>query len=315
MDIAKIRKKLFKPFLITYLYFRLTLSRFYNKHGLMRSSSLAYSLLFAFIPAIASLSLFVTKIYELNKVSFMPLFVTKIHELYLQKLNIFLNKTEINKVIFRFLPYSTQEINTYITVFVNNAMTIGKIGTILLLITVIALVATLENIFNNTWEIKKGRPLYRKIGMFIFIIFLFTTTFSLSIKIGNLKVLQEYFFIKIPGKLISFFLLAISFSVLYKLIPNTKVKNRSALLGGVLAAILYEFSRIGFKILVIQSFTYSKIYGSLSLIPIFVISLFMLSVIITLGVEMSYVSQNFKRLYMKYLREKITESLGKTQQR
>lgn len=295
---------------LIYLYFRLAVIGFYRKNGFTRASALAYSLLFAIIPLMASISLVLSKIYELNRYTSIWHFVSRIQEFYQARINIFLTHSEISELILKFLPYTTEQINDYITAFVHNAMTIGKIGTLVLLFTVFLLVGTLESIFNATWRIKKGRPFHKKIGMTVYILFLFTLTFSLSVKIGGLKIFEQYLLIKIPGKFISFCLLVVSFSLLYKLVPNIRVRNIAAATGGVLAAILYAFSRLGFKYYLVKTFAYSKIYGSLGLIPVFVISLYMLAFIVILGVEMTYVSQNYTQLYFGFKKKQIRKRLS-----
>ncbi|OGJ88048.1 MAG: hypothetical protein A2268_04565 [Candidatus Raymondbacteria bacterium RifOxyA12_full_50_37] len=278
----------FRLLKVIYIYILLTLIQFRKKKGFMRSSALAYSLLFAVIPLIASLSLFMNHLYKLNKL----------------KIQLFLNQQEVNAFILKILPYTSEEINQYIASFAGNAMTVGWIGTGIFIITLVLLVDLLIDIFNVTWNVPEPRPYHRRLGLITFIIIFFTAVFSLSVRVQGF-ILEQNLIIKIPGRIFSFFLLSFAFSILYERLPRAQVKKRAALMGGILAAAFYEIGRIIFKYFISETFAYSKLYGSLSILPVFIVSLLMLALIIILGSEMSFTTQNFSQLYqeLQYQRE------------
>lgn len=252
--------------------------RIYFNHVMLYCSALSYSLFVAFIPLIASLSLFASKIYKLNQT----------------KIDIFLNQKEISALILKFLPYSSHELNIYILKLLKNATTIGWIGTAGLFLSVILLYGTLEEIFNDAWKVKQGRPVYKNIGMVIWITFLFTLLFGLSVKLGKAAILRKFLPLLFLGKMTAFGILILSFSMLYKLIPAIKVRWRAALTGGLFAAVAYQLCRAGLHIYITRIFAHNKIWGSLILIPIFVLTIYMLSLIIVLGNEVSCLAQNYR---------------------
>jgi membrane protein len=81
---------------------------------------------------------------------------------------------------------------------------------------------------------------------------------------------------------------AIAFTLFYMLIPNRKVVWRHALIGGVIAAILFGLAKYGFAIYVTHSDVYETVYGTLSTIPLFLIWIYVSWIIVLLGAEITY---------------------------
>ena len=122
---------------------------------------------------------------------------------------------------------------------------IAGFGIALLLWSVIKLLISIENIFNQTWEVKHGRSWVRKITDYLTItligpILLIVSggiTVALQNEIGNLHLLGiGTLFIK----LLAYSLIAGFFIFLYMVLPNTKVKFRAALFASIIATILFE---------------------------------------------------------------------------
>jgi membrane protein len=267
---------------MVWIYFRLAVSRFIRNNGFTRASALSYSILFAIIPGLAFFSLFMSQ----------------------GRLNEFFSQQELSVFILKFLPYTTQEINSHILRFVANSLTIGWIGGAVFLFTLLMLVTTLENIFNTTWNVPRDRPVHMQIGMMFIIIVLFFAAFLVSYKLRHLPFLKTHILISIPFAFFAFAFLSGAFSVLYKLIPRVRVRVDAAVIGGILAAGLYEIGRFVFRLYVSVAFTYSRMYGAFSLIAVFIISLYVLSTFIILGAEMSCVEQNYEEFCRQYLMRK-----------
>lgn len=264
------------------IYVRLTVARFYRNNGFTLASALSYSLLFALIPGIASLSLFASR----------------------ARLEAFFSQHELSAFVLRLLPYSTSEINAHILTFVQNSMTVGWIGVSLFFVTLLMLVALLENIFNTTWKVSKDRPVHMQVGMMAIIILLFIAAFMVSFKLRHSQIVDAHLLIRIPFTLFSFVFLSGAFSVLYRLVPRVKVRLDAAFIGGVLAAGLYEAARFGFRVYVDHFFTYSNVYGTFGLVAAFIISLYLLSMSVILGAEMSCVAQNYEEYCRQHLMRK-----------
>ncbi|MBL8029412.1 MAG: YihY/virulence factor BrkB family protein [Fibrobacteres bacterium] len=262
------------------LLIRHTAEKTWNNDSLFHCGTLSYSLIVAFIPLIASLSLFASKIYELN----------------ITKINLFLSDKEVGALVVKFLPYSTNEINGYILKLLDNATTLGWIGTIGLLLSAFLLYGTIEKVLSIPWGNRAGRPLYKQFIVSIAVALVLLITFSMYVSIGRLLAIPDILILNIIGKATSFAMLVLTFTIAYKIIPAARVKMKAAIRGGFFAALLYEGFRIALTIYITDFFMDNKIWGSLILIPIVILSLYILSLILVLGNEMTYVVQNYDEI-------------------
>jgi membrane protein len=83
-----------------------------------------------------------------------------------------------------------------------------------------------------------------------------------------------------------------TFTLLYLIIPNTRVPLRFALLGGFVAGTLWEVAKIGYTSYAARAISYSAIYGSLSVVPLFMIWIFVSWMVVLIGAQMTFASQN-----------------------
>ena len=79
--------------------------------------------------------------------------------------------------------------------------------------------------------------------------------------------------------------------LLLTLMPNTTVHLRPALIGSLVAAILWKFAKHGFKLYLTKAVSYSVLYGSLGLIPLFLFWMYLTWLIVLFGLELTYTLQ------------------------
>lgn len=82
----------------------------------------------------------------------------------------------------------------------------------------------------------------------------------------------------------------------YLTIPNTKIKIRPALAGAFMAAILWELGKSGFTMYLRSATGYTKFYGSLAILPLFLLWVYVTWVVVLLGMQMTHGLQHFTRL-------------------
>ena len=82
-----------------------------------------------------------------------------------------------------------------------------------------------------------------------------------------------------------------TFTMIYKILPNTHVKLRVALIGGVFAGVLWEAAKAGFTYYVSNLANYSKVYGSLGGIILLVVWINYSAVVTILGAEVASVTE------------------------
>ena len=174
------------------------------------------------------------------------------------------------------------------------------VGLILLFYTVINLISSVEDTFNDIWQIQKSRPWYRKISdylaLFLVLPVLMTASSGLSIFMSTLQnsFLGQYLFFT---PLVELFLhiAPYIFTGLYVSLPNTKVRFVNGLVAGFIAGCafqLFQFIYISGQIWVSK---YNAIYGSFAALPLLLLWLQLSWLICLFGAELSYASQNVKK--------------------
>jgi membrane protein len=101
-------------------------------------------------------------------------------------------------------------------------------------------------------------------------------------------------------------LLCVTFGLFYMLMPNAKVRLVPALVGGLVGGILFHLNNVVSVLYVSRVVSNSKIYGSLGLVPVFMIGLYLFWWILLFGAQVAYAFQN----RATYLEEKQIENIN-----
>lgn len=204
---------------------------------------------------------------------------------------------------------SSVEISAQIVGFVDNMKigVLGALGLSLLIFTVVSLIQKVESAFNYTWRLSNNRNSMQRFSNYLSVVLvgpvlMFSAvgiTASLSSNtvlavINDLPYMSSL--IKIGGKLLPFFLIIAAFSFIYLLVPNTRVKPRSALFGAAIAGVLWEFSGALFASFVGHSGTYTAIYSGFAILMLFMIWLYLSWLILLIGSSIAYYHQYPERL-------------------
>jgi membrane protein len=107
-------------------------------------------------------------------------------------------------------------------------------------------------------------------------------------------------------KLLPFLVLSLAFTLLYQLMPNTRVQWRAALVGGTVGGTLWQLNNILSVKYFSKAVTYSQIYGSLSIIPLLLVGIYTSWLILLFGAQVAYAFQNRQ----SYLQEKVAETVN-----
>lgn len=187
---------------------------------------------------------------------------------------------------------------------------LGVAGLLMLIYTAVSVITKIEDSMNIIWKIRKWRSIARRLSDYIttliigpvllFAAFGITATLSSNTvvsKILDIEPLSTLFFTF--GKVIPFVFVIIVFTVIYIIIPNTKVHVKSALTGGVAAGIAWHATSWVFHLAVASSTRYAAIYSSLAVLVIFMIWLYLNWLIVLVGAELTFCHQNLKFLTLR----------------
>jgi membrane protein len=207
-----------------------------------------------------------------------------------------------------------QEVLNWIISFANSMLErtkggiIAGVGLALLFWSVMNVLSNIESAFNNIWQVKKGRTLFRKFSDYlaimliapVFIIASSSATIYITTQITTIvkSIALLGFFspvIRVFINMIPYVLIWIVFSIIYILMPNTKVKIGPAVISGILAGTIFQIVQWIYVKFQISVSSYNAIYGSFAAIPLFMIWMQTAWLIVLFGAELSYASQNFAK--------------------
>ncbi|GAB7537459.1 YihY family inner membrane protein [Burkholderia sp. 3C] len=183
------------------------------------------------------------------------------------------------------------QIFKYLNQFSAKAKGLTTAGLIVLVVTAVMTMMTVESAFNVIWRVRKSRPFAQRVLAYWAIITLGPLLFGVSLSISSYLFTKSLAFAGAPDSVNSFeWLLTIAslpltvlaFTLLYVFLPNCTVAWRDAVVGGICAAIAFELAKRGFGYYVRRIPTYTAVYGAFAAVPLFLLWMY-LSWLITLA--------------------------------
>ncbi|MCW3804868.1 YihY/virulence factor BrkB family protein [Plebeiibacterium marinum] len=172
------------------------------------------------------------------------------------------------------------------------------VGLIILFWSVMQVLGNIEQSFNDIWEVKSSRNFARKFTDYIalmIVAFLFLVSSSSMIVFVSAK-FNDYEALSYVGKMLSmllpYVLICFAFTMLILIMPNTKVNFVSALVGGVVAGVLFQVLQYYFINFMVGVSRYNAIYGSFAALPLFLFWMQASWLIVMFGAEISFAVQN-----------------------
>ena len=197
------------------------------------------------------------------------------------------------------------EITSQVLGFVDNMKlgALGSIGLLFLIVTVLSLVKKIESAFNATWRITDSRNIIKRFSNYLSVILigpvlLFVAT-SIATTLRSHTVTEKLLAIEpfgsillLFGKALPILLTVVSFTLIYELIPNTRVRIVSALYGAVIATITWKAVGMLFTMFIVNSTNYTAIYSGFAILIIFMLWIQTSWLIILSGASIAYYHQN-----------------------
>jgi membrane protein len=179
---------------------------------------------------------------------------------------------------------------------------ITGIGLVILFWSVMKVLGNIEDSFNGIWRIKKSRMFTRKFTDYISLVVIapvlliiasssnLSRLSGISDSIPFLRYLDS--FLKLMVTALSLTLIWFVFTLIYIVIPNTKVKFVPALIAGIIAGTMFQLLQWGYVNFQSLLSSYGAIYGTFAALPLFMMWLELSWLIVLLGAEISYAYQN-----------------------
>ena len=198
-----------------------------------------------------------------------------------------------------------KEITVYLIGFVDkmSAGALGSVGLVTLFLTVLSLMGTIEQAFNYIWHVKSPRNIARKFSDYLSVILvgpvLVVAALTITATLQSNAFVQKLMSLEPFGTVILSFLRLVpyltlwgAFSFMYVFVPNTRVKLPAALVGGFVAALLWQTVGWGFAVFVASSTHYYAIYSSFAVLLLFFFWLQVGWLIVLLGAQVAYAYQH-----------------------
>ena len=269
----------------------------------LRSMSLVYTTLLAFIPLLA--------------VSMWVLKWLGVHEQLEPGLTSLLAP----------LGEQSAEFSSRIVEFVGN-MRIGLLGLLglsALIYTAITLMRKIESAFNHTWRLQNRRGWLQRGSIYLGLLaigpVLVFSALAVTASLANNAMLTAITdlpllgnLVEIFGKFLPYMLVTGAFTIIYLTIPDTRVKFGSAIYGGLLAGVVWQSTGLLFAAFAGGSTSYTVIYSGFAIIMLLMIWVYMSWLILLIGASIAYYHQHPERLKWRnlhaHLSARIREQLA-----
>lgn len=201
----------------------------------------------------------------------------------------------------------SQEVVSSIITYINNTnmASLGAIGLVTLLITVVSLLGSVEEAFNAIWGVTETRSLQRRFSDYLSVVvsgpLLLLAATSITTSLQSQTLVQWLMTHTLLGglliplfRLVPYISIWLAMIFLYLFIPNTRVRLRSALVGGILAGTSWQVAQWGYLHFQVGVSKYNAIYGTLAALPVFIVWIYTSWIIVLMGVEVVYAHQNIR---------------------
>lgn len=169
----------------------------------------------------------------------------------------------------------------YLNQFATNASGLTLAGSLFVLAAALMLLLTVEGALNQMWDVKKARPLPRRLGLYALMLTvgpvlvgasLWATATLLGASTGLVRSVPEPFQFMLTLAPVA--LCSVSLASLFRWLPHAQVRWREAIAGGLLGGIALELGKRAFTAYLIQGPTYRSLYGAFATLPVFLLWLY-----------------------------------------
>lgn len=247
--------------------------RFYEERALQTAGSLTYTTLLSLVP-LFTVALAVATAF--------PVFDQSISQLQ-------------DFILENFLPDARgiDTIADQITSFTHNAGRLTAIGLAFFFVTAVMLMMTIDVSLNRIFRVQRHRPMLQQVLMYWAVITLGPLLIGGSLSMTSFALGQSFGWLQLGYvadwllALLPFVFTCIALILLYGVVPYRVVKPRDAIIGGVIAGVVFELAKRAFAVYLARFPTYTLIYGAFATIPIFLLWLYMSWAIVLAGATLT----------------------------
>ena len=193
-----------------------------------------------------------------------------------------------------FVPSAARSAQIYIKQFSASAGQLTAVGVIVLVISLLITLNSIESTFNRIWRVASTRP---RFGRFL----VYWTVLTLGALIATASLAMSAQFFELPvfatneGRVLRTLLLTVTplliefaaITMIYRVVPHRTIKIRYAVAGALLATVLLEIVKWGLSLYLGSFNTYQKIYSTFAAVPILLVWIYLCWVAILMGASLA----------------------------
>ena len=190
----------------------------------------------------------------------------------------------------------------YLDQFIANAhlASAGLVGGALLIYSGISLMSDVERAINDIWSIRRRRAIRQQVIIYWVGLTLGPLLLAASVMASHTaRTWLAGSGVRFLGGAAGVLLTCAFFTVIYFIVPATKVQLKAAAIGGLVAGATWEVAKWGYAIFVGRSVRYHAIYGSVAAIPIFLLWLYVSWTLMLFGAKVAFIVQHASALLRK----------------
>ena len=227
--------------------------------------------------------------------------------------------TELQPIVFEFFKPmgagAAQEFTQKVMDFANSVSTglVGAVGLALLLWTLLGTIKKVEDGFNFLWRVEHARSFARRVTEYVALLIVgpIVVVSFIGLSHNALDTASAGFGRYVPffdrvsdfsKSMAPYFMVTAIFTAVYMFVPNTKVKWKPALIGGLTAGVLWAAVGNVFTALVVYSTRLTVVYAGFAIIVAALLWTYFGWLILLIGAQLSFYVQN-----RNYLRMGLTE--------
>ncbi|MEX2241002.1 MAG: YihY family inner membrane protein [Burkholderiales bacterium] len=191
------------------------------------------------------------------------------------------------------LPEGGAKVTQQFSAFAAQAGRLTAIGIAFLAVTALMLILTVDEVMNRIFRVQRRRMLAQRLLMYWAVLSLGPLLIGASLSMtsflvgSSLGLLNLGWLTRGVLGLMPFFFTCAALTLLYLVVPYRRIDLRHALIGAVLAGLLFEAAKRGFALYITKFPTYTLIYGAFAAVPIFLLWLYLSWVVVLFGATMT----------------------------
>ena len=197
----------------------------------------------------------------------------------------------IDTVLGQLVPENAAMVKTYLLYFVEDAASLSLLQLVLLILSTLLLIHSVNAAINQMFATTRQRHGFAVLSVYLSILVvgpvLLGASFVMSLRLVGFEIVGRA--LEISGQIapvetwLPFLLAWLALSLIYYLVPSEPVRPTLAVAGGALGAFLIELNKTAFGWYLVGEETYEQIYGALSVIPLFIIWVYLTWSIVLIG--------------------------------